>query len=166
MFAGKEDFVYHTPRFETDFVFEIPALGLRCQGRYDETCLRTALLDRGTKGLLRYNPYAVYGGGDYQVTRITNGRPSCKKRILLLKDSFGLPVMTQMATVFEKVVVIDPRGCADIAKLSLDEPYDMVIQLVDVGAMLPQNGWRERGVPTEKAFFDYGLERLGKFHGK
>lgn len=166
MFAGKDDFIYHTPRFETSFTFEIPVLELRCQGRYEETCLRTNRLERGARSLYGYNPYAVYGGGDYQVTLITNGRPRCKKRILLLKDSFGLPVMTQMATVFEKVVVIDPRGCANIAELSLREPYNMVIQLVDVGAMLPQKGWEERGAPTEKAFFDYGLERLNSAYGR
>lgn len=55
------------------------------------------------------NRYAAYLGGDVGYQQLINDSPSAKGTIVVLKDSYGLPLVTYLAQKAHRVVAIDER---------------------------------------------------------
>jgi hypothetical protein len=66
-------------------------------------------LKKATSKDLYANRYAAFLGGDAAFQTLINTSPAAKGTILILKDSYGLPLVTYLAQRAKKVVAIDER---------------------------------------------------------
>ena len=55
------------------------------------------------------NRYAAFLGGDYGYQELVNSSPAARGTVLVLKDSYGLPLVTYLAQRARHVVAIDER---------------------------------------------------------
>ena len=62
---------------------------------------------------LHTDNYFVYIGDNYPFTRTENYMPLSDQKVLLLHDSYSLPVIAFLSTVFCEVDAIDTRSYAD-----------------------------------------------------
>lgn len=102
-----DDMSVLSPAYETDFTMEVVARGHIYKGDFirafiDETQLEIG--DYYTK-----NPYAAYFRDDQALVHVTNHKAPEGKKVLLLKDSFGISTAPFMATAIRELDVIDLR---------------------------------------------------------
>lgn len=131
VFGGIDDLIYLTPGFETaDMTCIIPETdGIYC-GDFVASNLRMERAEM-PENCYRSNGYTIYIGEDYMRVSHHNPNAPCEKKLLLLKDSFALPVQAFLSTVFRDVEVLDTRylnNCAAAQWILISQP-DMVIQL-------------------------------------
>lgn len=110
-YAGKDSLIYHLPRFETDMSFAVPKHNRLTTGSFEEALIQEQYIYE--KDFFNYNAYCVYIGGDYPITIHRNRRAPNDKKILLIKDSFMLPLESFLSTEFSEIIVIDPRHYQD-----------------------------------------------------
>ncbi len=77
------------------------------------------------------NRYAAYFGGDYPEVIIKNQIETNGKKVLIIKDSFALPVGAYLSTVVEELVMLDIRynTMEDIQSYVLEYQPDIAIIL-------------------------------------
>lgn len=145
-FGGTDPLIWYTPRFETEMSCAVPGHGWLYRGDFTEANIRTRYIEE--KQFFDLNAYVVYTGGDYPLVQHRNlGAPSPLK-VIMLRDSFTLPLQAYLSTVFQEIDVIDPRyfsECAIAEYVEWAEP-DVVIL-----SMYP-------GVFKDGSYQDYGLE--------
>ncbi len=106
--AGMDDVVLLTPRFDTRMRCEIPQLDAVYEGDFADAVIRMEKF--GTPGDdFNNDPYSVYVGDNYKLVRHVNERAPIARRVLLIKDSYMLPVQAFLSTVFAQVEAIDYR---------------------------------------------------------
>lgn len=124
LFAGSDEFEYAFPKFKTDMVRRcVKGNGYLRPGKMDEVFsgeYRTVELDwryakqgRGNWG----NNYGMFAGSDRAVQLHVNKSAPVAKRIMIIKDSFGNPVVAGLTTVFREIVQVDPRKLDGVASL-------------------------------------------------
>lgn len=106
-FGGTDDLIVYTPRFFTQMRMEIPLHGTVLEGSFEETVLKTEYLDRAN--YYEENPYVCYVGGDYPLVRHRNELAPNGISVLLIKDSFSIPVQAFLSCSVACLDVIDPR---------------------------------------------------------
>ena len=77
----------------------------------------------------------AYNGGNAAFVKIVSPNAKNKKKVLIIKDSFGNPISCFLATEFTEVDVIDPRyySYSSIAEyISMTKP-DAVIEVLTIG---------------------------------
>ena len=107
-FAGLDDFIYLTPKFDTRMSCTIPSLGIFRSGDF----FAAAFDERQISGKPNYygsTPYTAHTGDDYPLVLYQNENAPSTKRILMIKDSFGLPLEGFLATAFREVETLDQR---------------------------------------------------------
>jgi len=135
-FAGKDDFTYFIPKFETDidFWFWTKPLTHR-RGPFHVSVLKQ---NRTVRDLDPHEKsrYAVYIGGESAPISIRSKLAPCKMRLMVLKDSFALPMLGYLSTVFSHIEVLDPRGYSDsnVEFVKAFKP-DVTVSLVYMGAL-------------------------------
>lgn len=106
-FGGTDPLIWYTPSFETEMSCAIPKYGWLYRGDFGEANIRAEYIEE--KDYFGASAYCVYIGGDYPLVQHRNlGAPSPLK-VLLIKDSFSLPLEAYLSTVFREIDVIDPR---------------------------------------------------------
>lgn len=106
-FGGTDPLIWHTPNFETEMSCAIPKYGWLYRGDFAAANIRAEYIEE--KDYFGASAYCVYIGGDYPLVQHRNpGAPSPLK-VLLIKDSFSLPLEAYLSTVFQEIDVIDPR---------------------------------------------------------
>lgn len=135
-FAGKDDFTYFVPKFDTDIDFTFwSKTPVHRSGSFCDSILNRTRTARNldTYGASRY---AVYiGGGNYPIS-IKSKLAPCKMRLMVIKDSYALPMLGYLSTVFSHIEVIDPRGYTDsIAEFVKDFKPDVMMSLVNMKAL-------------------------------
>lgn len=130
-FAGKDDFTYFIPKFETDIDFYyLPKRPIHRHGSF-----RDSIIDP-TKTVSCLDPYEasryhVYIGGGHWPISIKSKMAPCKMRLMVIKDSYALPMLGYLSTVFSHIEVIDPRGYTDsIVEFVKDFRPDVMVTLV------------------------------------
>lgn len=128
-FAGVDDLVWLTPVFDTSMSLAVPKHHRLTKGNFVETNIQ----EQYTKQLnyFKYNPYCLYIGGDYPLSQHRNANARFKKKLLIIKDSFVLPVEAFLSTVFSEIDVLDPRyyeNCS-INQYIFDTKPDIVIMI-------------------------------------
>ena len=98
-YAGLDDISFFIPAFPTQFSIQLSSLDAK-EGKFEETLLN--------RELLSLHPYMVHLGSDYSLT-IKNHLIGNGKKIMIIKDSFALPVIPFLALAFKQVEVIDLR---------------------------------------------------------
>lgn len=141
-FGGVDDLIYFTPKFETYMSCAIPGRNLFYKGNFSDANIRSQY----TKGEPDYygsNPYCVYIGGDYPLVQHRNANAPVKLRVLMVKDSFMLPVQAYFSTVFQEIDVVDLRHfkeCSLIEYINGIKP-DVVIYMATAGAVANSSMW-------------------------
>ena len=109
-YAGLDDFTVITPAFDTDFHVEIESKETghsERDGSFEETIMDS------TKDTVHYSfddsAYYAYWGGDYGRAEAINNKIDDDSSIVVIKDSYGIPVTAFLTNMFHKVNVIDIR---------------------------------------------------------
>ena len=108
LYGGTDDLEIWVPDFATNFSYTCPADGIEREGAFVTALLFPERL--ASSGLYETNPYTVYSGGDYLLTRAENRNPPNRKRVLVLRDSFGCGLTPFLSLVCQETDTIDPRG--------------------------------------------------------
>ena len=111
-FRGSDDLQWLTPDFETEISFSYPLEDIYLKGDFEHTMIRKEYLEPEMNKLHTDN-YFVYIGDNYPFTRTENYMPLSDQKVLLLHDSYSLPVIAFLSTVFREVDAIDTRSYAD-----------------------------------------------------
>ncbi|MBR1584266.1 MAG: hypothetical protein IJ662_01845 [Clostridia bacterium] len=116
-YAGVDDLIYYTPAFATRLTTLIPHHQEIRRGGFEEACIWPQYLEE--IDYFRLNNYFVYYGGDYPVMELINENAPVQKTLLFLKDSFSVPVLAYLHTVFARIEAVDPRYYADGSIMAL-----------------------------------------------
>lgn len=109
-FAGVDDISWYEPKSVARMSCAIPNREIFRDRSFSEALIKKSeLLSRKRPPLYTSNPYALYVGGDFPLVNHRNLSAHVKARILLLKDSYGLPIQAFLSTLFSEVDVLDLR---------------------------------------------------------
>ena len=107
LFAGTDDLVYYTPLFETSMSCAIPIERMLYAGDFSDANIREKYIN--VRDLYYSSAYSVYVGEDPPLSQHRNASAPNDRKVLLIKDSFALPIQAFLSTLFTEVEVIDPR---------------------------------------------------------
>lgn len=144
--GGVDDIVYYTPRFETNMSCSAPNHSQLFKGDFSAANIRSRYLEN--KDYFGDNAYCLYIGGDYPLVQHRNYDAPNDLKVLMIKDSFTLPVQAYMSTLFQEVDVIDPRHFTEcsVAEYAENMRPDIVIMMIYPGSF----GW--------EVLTDFGME--------
>ena len=142
LFVGKDDFDLIYPKFETDYVKTICKVdnlgisnggGIQYKGTFDEVILSDInSLKNGQKTII----FGSYVSSDRSEVIIENRKSATGKKVLILKDSFALPVSAFLSTCFSETRLLDLRYHQEksVKEYILDYNPDAVIVIYNPGA--------------------------------
>lgn len=148
-FAGVDDVVYYTPKFDTYMSCAVPKHGQLYKGDFSAANIRNEYLER--VDYFADNPYCLYVGGDYPLVQHRNYDAPNELKVLMIKDSFAIPVQAYMSALFQEIDVIDPRHFT--AEYVESTRPDVVIMLINPSSF------------ANKAYASFGVDG-GKDAGK
>ena len=133
-FSGVDDYSWLTPTFPTMITTSIESKGAVFSGDFEAANLRPENVN--VKDYFNTNVYCNYIGGDYGMVRHRNPDAPNPHKLLLIKDSYSLPIQAFLSTVFQQVEVIDPRYYPnyDITTYALISQPDLVLMLMNPSA--------------------------------
>lgn len=107
LYGGIDDFTLFTPKFDTDLTLtQIEGLSEKVfEGSFEDAVLEKNYLEDPDPTT---NRYAVYHG-DYQELRFVNHKAENDSKVLIIKDSFGIPVYSLLSLGIHEVRAIDMR---------------------------------------------------------
>lgn len=108
LYAGVDDLVWYTPKFATSMSMYVPKYQRFTSGTFQDAVMQMRYVEE-PPDYFNLSPYNVYIGGDYPLVVHRNSLAPVDMKVLILKDSFALPLQSFMSTVFTSVEVIDPR---------------------------------------------------------
>ena len=126
IYGGTDDFTLITPKFDTDYtLIQIEGESRKeTRGSFEEAILEKKYIDDPD---IRTNRYAVYHG-DYQELRFLNHNAENDKKILIIKDSFGIPIYSFLSLGIQEVRAIDMRlFTQDVAEYAAEYDPDLVV---------------------------------------
>ena len=134
-YAGTDDLIWYEPKFETEMSLSVPAYSYFYKGPFSEVDIREEYREK--QDYFEVTPYVIYIGGDYPSVQHRNVNAPNQKKVLFIKDSFGLPVQAFLSTEFYAVDVIDPRYYTEtgIASYCEWEQPDLVIMMMSPSAV-------------------------------
>lgn len=141
--VGLDDFLEIKPLFDTSFNVEISDKDAQSTSRSGS--FEDAIMDR-SKDLGQYSfedsAYYTYWGGDYGRVHITNNKAIDEKKVLIIKDSYAIPVTALMTPAFSSMDIIDVRYYNDdksIKEIITEEKPDAVIYIYGIGYLTEKN---------------------------
>ncbi len=143
-YGGVDDLQWITPNFDTWFSAYIQDHNTFKKGNYEDTCLIKEYLDPDSQ-LYKKEHYMVYVGNNYSQVQYRNQNAPSDLSVLMIEDSFSLPVQTFMATVFQKVDCIDPRNLKEYTILEYVDQTKPDIVLFEINS----------GCTAEESFFTF-----------
>jgi len=135
IYGGVDDFTLITPKFDTDIRLEqIEGMGYaEFEGTFEEAVLEMEYI---TDPDIKTNRYAVYHG-DYQELRFTNNLAENDSKILIIKDSFGIPVYSFLSLGVHEVRAIDMRLFEkNVAQYAAEYDPDLVIVMYNADSFV------------------------------
>jgi len=114
LYVGRDDFDLIYPKFDTDYIKLASAVYNKSITQGGSNTLEGGFTD----AILSYEAIKTkqikvtlgsYVSGDISEVIIKNKKPATDKKILILKDSFALPVSAFLSTCFEEEIILDPR---------------------------------------------------------
>ena len=133
-YGGLDDFIVLLPKEKFEMSAAYPIKSLFRIGTFDETVIWSTYLD-AEKSAFSQDSYMAYNGGNPATVKIVSKDAKNKKKVLIIKDSFGNPISCFLSTEFTEVDVIDPRyySYSTIAEyISMTKP-DAVIEVIMIG---------------------------------
>lgn len=108
LYAGVDDLVWYTPRFDTDMSMYVQHHRRFTSGSFEDAVMLMEYTE-GEPDYFNLSPYFAYVGGNYPLVVHRNGQAPVDLKVLLIKDSFAPPLESFMSTVFTAVDALDPR---------------------------------------------------------
>lgn len=105
IYAGMDDFTVINPTFETNLTYTWNHQ--TATGAFDETVLQTYWLSEELG--IEADRYMAYLGGNYGEVTIKNNLNENGPKILMIKDSFMLPLAAFLSTTVSEITLIDLR---------------------------------------------------------
>jgi len=126
-YAGTDDFTLITPKFDTNYTVYERDYGAEkiFEGDFREAVLTNAYLAEGTPP--ETNRYAVYHGDNAELQFVNHNIQ--RGKILLIKDSFGLPIYSFLSTGVKEVRALDVRLFQD-SVVEYAEKYDPDVVII------------------------------------
>lgn len=151
-FGGTDDITYYTPRFDTQMSCEIPVYSggsAYYEGSFADVNIRGEYL-AARPDRFESSPYDMYIGGEYALVRHRSESASSDLKLLLVKDSFALPVEAFLSTAFKSIDVLDPRYMEDetVAGHIRDEAPDVVIVMLSQNSAWAYPEYSDYGIPA------------------
>lgn len=112
LFAPLDDMSWYEPKFRTEMSCSIPSRGLERHGSFREALVVERFFSRKRRHKVM-DWYNIYIGGNFPLVEHRNRQAPVKARILLIKDSFAIPIQAFLSTVFSDIDVIDLRHYKD-----------------------------------------------------
>lgn len=108
-FAGLDDTVIITPKFETDYSISIQSKDINNKtGNFKEVMFFEERI--ADESLDKYDPYSMYLGGNYDFVKIINNKTATNdKKIFLIRDSFSLALVPYLSSHYSEVYLYDLR---------------------------------------------------------
>lgn len=153
-FGGMDDITYYTPNFETDSSCDVlldTGETEHYSGDFEKANMRQEYIHAETAefGTAAYN---MYMGGDNPLVRHRSTTAPSDLRVVMIKDSFALPVEAFMSTQFNYLDVVDPRyGDINAAAQIVEAQPDVVIVLVSANSAASYPAYSDLGVSVVKA---------------
>jgi hypothetical protein len=123
--GGVDDFTLITPKFDTDLTFTEDGT-MPQRGSFDDVVLMKEFIEK--KMPLDTNRYAVYRRDEAEV--IFKNHLVDEGRVLVIKDSFGMPVYSFLALGVHELRALDVRLFeGDVAEYAIEYGPDIVIML-------------------------------------
>jgi len=157
-FGGVDDLTYYTPKFKTEISCAVPKYRDLFKGDFAASNMRQTFLDK--RDYFGMNAYCAYIGGDYPLVQHRNANAPSDLKILIIKDSFVLPVQSYLSTIFQEIDVIDPRHYTEstLAEYVSWTRPDLVMMLINPSQFGSQK------------YYDFGeeefLQRIEKGRGE
>lgn len=136
IYSGIDDYTYYVPNFDTDYsIYEGFTKILVSQGKFEDTIISKQLSDPNMP--INSNRYGTYFGMDRGFQTIINNNCKNNKKVLIIKDSYGLPVSAFLSLNFKEVSMIDLRLVKNNSAKEFIEKgdYDLVIMNYGVGSI-------------------------------
>lgn len=108
LYAGTDGIEIWSPKFSTSFTYTVPLSGIKREGPFVTSLLFPERL--AETGCYDTNPYTIYAGDDYLLSRALNHNAPEAPRILILRDSFGCALTPFLSLVSGEVMAVDPRN--------------------------------------------------------
>lgn len=128
-FGGVDDLSIITPKFSTKMSLSVPSEDIVRRGSFADVEIDGSQLQK--RDYYNGEAYNAYVGDTYDRVIHSNSGAESGKKVLLLGDSFSLPVQTFMALAFKRMDVLDLRyyeQCDLYTYIQKSKP-DMVIFL-------------------------------------
>ena len=116
-FTGVDELELITPDFETELSLYVPEKEEFSRGDFNDALMKEDRLGTGENKFADY-PYFTYIGDNYALIQTRNMKAVSDQKVLMIEDSFDIPLVSFLSTVFRSVDSIDPRFFKD---LSLNE---------------------------------------------
>lgn len=144
-YVGTDDLTWLVPDFETRMSCAIPKYRSLYSGSFSDANLRTQYITE--KKYFKYNAYCLYIGGDYPLVQHRNLSAGSDLKVLLIKDSYSLPVQAFLSTLFQELDVLDPRHYTEcsIAEYVQRTKPDLVLMLTNP-SMFGTTAYRKFGI--------------------
>lgn len=107
LFAGTDEIFYYVPKFKTEISRVVDRRKISVNGSFVDSVLNGQSAEKPISMFLDTG-YGIYGG-DFDHVKYTNCVAPIKKNVLIVKDSYALPIIAWLTTIFERVDVVDLR---------------------------------------------------------
>lgn len=106
-YGGVDNITLLYPVFETQMTLSVPSEKIFRSGSFKEAIFDYSNIEE--KDYFLKNPYHAYIGDEYPLVQHENAQAPVEKKLLIVKDSFTLPVQAYLSTCFTQIDVIDLR---------------------------------------------------------
>lgn len=127
-YDGIDDYTLMLPKFETNYTVTIHKTNgsTTSEGTFEEAIVKHNLLKKPED--LFTNRYAAYFGADFPEVEVENHLAPNDMKVLILKDSFGLPFSAFLSTMVKGVRLLDTRYYSgDVNEYIKDYKPDLVL---------------------------------------
>ncbi|RDU22124.1 DHHW family protein [Anaerosacchariphilus polymeriproducens] len=129
-YAGIDDISLIYPKFETNMSLELPYSRVYREGTFEQAIFDMNRIKE--KNYFGDIAYAVYTGSDYPLVIHKNNLVKDNKKILIIKDSYVLPLESFLSTCVGQIDVIDLRHFTDksVYDYVKETKPDIVLQVI------------------------------------
>lgn len=111
-YSGVDDFTLIYPKFKTSYTYysKTGEQETKLEGKFEEALITVSPF-RTEKGkyALEADKYSSYLFGNQGIVHVTNKNNQKGPKVLLIKDSFSVPLAAFLSTVCSDVYLVDPR---------------------------------------------------------
>lgn len=136
-YTGLDDFTEITPVFDTDFDITISDKDGNISERHGS--FEEAVMDK-SKDVSHYSfedsAYYEYWSGDYGRIHVVNKKDPDAPKVIVFKDSYGVPVTAFLSNAFSEMDIVDIRYYSDdksVKDIITEEQPDAVLYIYGTG---------------------------------